>query len=72
MDLSLAVLLPICRPSFLSNKDDGTVGPGNKNQQFDPNATGTWSIPDFIAPAGAHTGDPGTTLAAYTLNPLTV
>jgi TonB-linked SusC/RagA family outer membrane protein len=56
---------------FLSYKDDGNVGAGNPNTQFDPNATGTWSIPDFISPAGAHTGDPGTTAAAYTLNTLT-
>jgi len=56
---------------YLTHKDDGTVGAGNPNHQFDPNATGNWSIPDFISPAGAHVGDPGTTAAAYTLNPLT-
>jgi len=56
---------------FLSYKDDGHTGAGNPNPQFDPNATGTWSIPDFISPAGAHTGDPGTTIASYTLNPVT-
>jgi TonB-linked SusC/RagA family outer membrane protein len=53
---------------FLSYKDDGLVGAGHPNAQFDPNATGTWTIPDFISPAGAHFGDPGTTLADYTLN----
>ncbi len=56
---------------YLSHFNDGLTGPGNKNLQFDPNGTGTYTIPDFISPAGAHTGDPGTTLASYTLNPLT-
>ena len=59
---------------YLSHKDDGSVGGGpngNVNQQFDPLGTGTWTIPDFISPAGAHTGDAGTTAADYTLNPLT-
>jgi TonB-linked SusC/RagA family outer membrane protein len=58
---------------FLSYKNgilDGNpeLGPGHANQQFDPNATGTYTIPDFISPAGAHIGDPGTTKADYTLN----
>jgi len=53
---------------YESYKNDGTLG---ANKQFDPKNTGTWSIPDFISPAGAHTGDPGTTLKDYTLNPLT-
>ncbi|MDB5132396.1 MAG: SusC/RagA family TonB-linked outer membrane protein [Mucilaginibacter sp.] len=56
---------------FLSNKYDGLTGGGQKFAQFDPTGSGTWSIPDFISPAGAHVGDPGTTAAAYTLNPLT-
>lgn len=44
---------------------------GNTNQQFDPQGTGTYTIPDFISPAGAHFGDPGTTAADYTLNTAT-
>jgi len=59
---------------FESQRNDGTIGggpDGHPNQQFDPQGTGTWSIPDFISPAGKHTGDPGTTIADYTLNPLT-
>lgn len=56
---------------FLTQKDDGSIGAGHPNQQFDPNATGTYTIPDFISPAGAHVGDPGTTAADYTLNTAT-
>lgn len=53
---------------FESYKNDGVLG---VNKQFDPTGSGTWTIPDFISPAGAHIGDPGTTMASYTLNPVT-
>ncbi|NHA04566.1 TonB-dependent receptor [Mucilaginibacter sp. HC2] len=59
---------------FESYKNDGKIGggpKGNPNTQFDPQGTGTYTIPDFISPAGAKIGDPGTTAADYTLNPLT-
>jgi len=59
---------------YQSYKNDGHVGGGIKgypNGQFDPLGTGTYTIPDFISPAGGHTGDAGTTLADYTLNTLT-
>jgi TonB-linked SusC/RagA family outer membrane protein len=52
---------------YESYKNDGLLG---VNKQFDPTGSGTWSIPDFISPAGAKVGDAGTTLADYTLNPL--
>lgn len=64
---------------YLSYKDDNHVGTVTNadgtiskypSTQFDPNSTGTWTIPDFISPAGAHVGDPGTTAADYTLNTL--
>jgi len=59
---------------FESYRNDGKIGGGingNVNKQFDPLGTGTYTLPDFISPAGAKTGDPGTTLADYTLNPQT-
>ena len=58
---------------YLSYKNDnlynGAAMP--KSAQFDPTGSGTWSVPDFISPAGAHTGDAGTTMSSYTLNPQT-
>ena len=56
---------------YESYKNDGLTGAGHPNTQFDPKATGTYSIPDFITPAAAHVGDPKTTIADYNLNPLT-
>ncbi|MFI5139343.1 MAG: SusC/RagA family TonB-linked outer membrane protein [Sphingobacteriales bacterium] len=53
---------------YLSNLHDGNTGAGHPSTQFDPNATGTWSIPDYITPAGAHTGDPNTAPSAYNMN----
>jgi TonB-linked SusC/RagA family outer membrane protein len=56
---------------FRSYADDGNVGAGHPSTQFDPNATGTWTIPDYIFPAGAHTGDPNTAPSTYNLNTIT-
>ena len=58
---------------FLSHQNSNQLGGGPKGfiSQFDPNGTGTYSIPDFISPLGGHIGDPGTTIADYTLNTLT-
>jgi len=59
---------------FLSYQNSGKVGggpSGNVNLQFDPQGTGTYTIPDYIYPAGGHFGDPNTSLADYNLNPLT-
>ena len=58
---------------FESFRNDGKTGVGKPNKQFDPNGTGTWSIPDYITPAGGKVGD-GNPLEApstYNLNPLT-
>ncbi|MFC0515243.1 SusC/RagA family TonB-linked outer membrane protein [Mucilaginibacter angelicae] len=41
----------------------------NGNSQYDPKNTGTWTIPDYITPAGAHAGDPNTDPSTYSLHP---
>ncbi|SDP59153.1 TonB-linked outer membrane protein, SusC/RagA family [Mucilaginibacter sp. OK268] len=59
---------------FESFKNDGKIGGGvngNTNKQFDPLGTGTFTIPDYITPAGARVGAPGTTPDWYNLNPVT-
>ena len=56
---------------YQSYRNDGIVGPGHPNTQFDPGATGNWSIPQYITPAGAKAGDPGTDPSAYNLDPIT-
>lgn len=53
---------------YESYKNSGAL---TTNTQFDPKNTKTWTIPDFIQPAGAHVGDPGTTADWYNLNTLT-
>jgi TonB-linked SusC/RagA family outer membrane protein len=51
---------------YESYKNANALG---KNVQYDPNNTGTWTIPDYITPAGAHQGDPKTDPSTYLLNP---
>ncbi|MEO3404698.1 TonB-dependent receptor [Mucilaginibacter sp. CAU 1740] len=56
--------------SYLNSpKADGTSPLADGNSQYDPGKTGKWTIPDFLTPAGAHVGDPGTTIDWYNLNP---
>lgn len=58
--------------SFLNTpKNDGTGNSLGVNSQYDPQGTGTWTIPDFITPAGAKNGDPKTDPSTYLLNPFT-
>ncbi|PWK80518.1 TonB-linked SusC/RagA family outer membrane protein [Mucilaginibacter oryzae] len=52
-----------------SPKDDGTSPLADGNPQYDPGKTGTWTIPDYITPAGAKEGDPNTNPSTYLLNP---
>ncbi len=52
---------------YESYKNAGALG--KKNAQYDPNNTGTWTIPDYLTPAGAKAGDPNTDPSTYVLNP---
>ncbi|WP_184549582.1 SusC/RagA family TonB-linked outer membrane protein [Mucilaginibacter sp. FT3.2] len=51
---------------YESYKNAGALG---KNTQYDPTGSGTWTIPDYLTPAGAHAGDPNTDPSTYVLNP---
>jgi TonB-linked SusC/RagA family outer membrane protein len=50
---------------------DGTSPLAGGNPQYDPGKTGTWTIPDYITPAGGKEGDPKTNPSTYLLNPFT-
>ncbi|MDN3579684.1 SusC/RagA family TonB-linked outer membrane protein [Mucilaginibacter flavus] len=50
-------------------KADGTGNLLNGNAQYDPNNTGTWTVPDYLTPQGAKAGAPNTDPSTYVLNP---
>ncbi|MCS3735546.1 SusC/RagA family TonB-linked outer membrane protein [Mucilaginibacter dorajii] len=50
-------------------KADGTSPLADGNAQYDPNKTGTWTIPQYITPAGANSSNPLTNPSTYVLNP---